>query len=78
MQGFAKLFYQNGDPAYEGYWSDDMFNGIGKLWNDCPEISSEPFDFKDFSKLGNQWLYYNGAFSDDIQIGMGILCLTNG
>lgn len=36
MTGFAKLYYQNGDIAYEGYWRDDMFNGTGKLWNDSP------------------------------------------
>ena len=78
MTGFAKLYYQNGEIAYEGYWNNDMFNGTGKLWNDCTEHFQEPFDYRDFSKVGSKWVHYSGCFLDDVRIGVGTLTLTNG
>lgn len=78
MEGFAKLFYQNGEVAYEGYWCDDMFNGSGRLWNDQPETFKSPFAYEDFTSLGNKWLYYDGYFVDDVRMGTGTIILTNG
>lgn len=31
MDGFGKLYYQSGKIAYEGNWTDDQFQGFGKL-----------------------------------------------
>lgn len=36
MNGFAKLYYQSGDIAYEGYWVNDKLHGKGKVFNDNP------------------------------------------
>jgi hypothetical protein len=48
MDGFAKLYYQNGEIAYEGYWKDDQFHGRGKVFNDNPQELNTPFNYKDF------------------------------
>ena len=43
MCGYGKLFYENGEIAYEGQWDDDEFNGMGKLYNDRPCPMTGPF-----------------------------------
>ena len=58
MHGFGKLFYENGKTAYEGQWENDEFNGQGRVYNAEPQELRESFNFKDFSELGNQWVYY--------------------
>ncbi len=49
MSGFAKLYYQNGNLAYEGNWFQDMFNGLGQVFNDNPKNLTDGFDFEDFT-----------------------------
>jgi hypothetical protein len=34
MNGYGKLYYQNGDLAYEGYWKNNLFHGRGKVFNE--------------------------------------------
>jgi hypothetical protein len=51
MSGFAKLYYQNGDIAYEGSWLDDQFHGKGKIFNDNPVAYLGPFNYADFTIL---------------------------
>ena len=48
MDGYGKLYYEGGKLAYEGEWSQDEFNGIGKVYNDNPVHLDEPFDYTDF------------------------------
>ncbi len=58
MSGFAKLFYQNGQLAYEGHWKDDMFHGKGKVFNDNTKKLTEPFDYTNLTGLDECWIYY--------------------
>ena len=37
MNGYGKLYYDNGKVAYEGQWYRDEFHGRGKVYNDSPE-----------------------------------------
>jgi hypothetical protein len=53
-------------------------------------LASERFDFRDFSKLGNRWVKYEGEFQNGCKqgrekcivymfyAGQGVLYLTNG
>ena len=78
MNGFAKLYYQTGDIAYEGYWLNDKLHGKGKVFNDNPKDLTAPFNFKDFTGLDDHWLFYDGEFSMDAKQGLGTIKLTNG
>ncbi len=62
MDGFGKLYYPNGTPAYEGYWQEDEFNGTGRVYNDIAEDESttQEIDYKDMDDLENKWVYYEG------------------
>lgn len=33
MEGYGKLYYENGTIAYEGSWKNDEFNGKGRVYN---------------------------------------------
>lgn len=78
MDGYAKLYYQNGEIAYEGYWKDDQFHGRGKVFNDSPDEMDGPYDYTDFNNLNSGWLYYDGMFDYDKRTGLGTLKLSNG
>lgn len=78
MHGFGKLYYENGKIAYEGHWDDDEFNGQGRVYNSEPVACDEEFNYKDFSELGNKWIYYEGQFKNDSKHGKGYIKLTNG
>ena len=52
MNGFAKLFYQSGEIAYEGYWMNDKLHGKGKVFNDNRmNLNASSFDFTNFACL---------------------------
>jgi hypothetical protein len=58
MDGFGRLYYEGGKLAYEGSWSQDEFNGFGKVYNDNPVKLGEPFDYSNFDMLEDYWEYY--------------------
>lgn len=33
MEGYGKLYYENGSIAYEGCWKNDEFYGKGRVYN---------------------------------------------
>lgn len=78
MNGFAKLYYQSGQIAYEGYWMNDKLHGKGKVFNDNPVQLHCSFDYKDFTGLDDHWLYYDGQFQMDAKQGFGSIKLTSG
>lgn len=78
MNGFGKLYYENGEIAYEGYWRDGRFSGRGKMFNNDTRELGSPFDYRDFSQLGECWVYYDGMFEDDERNGAGQIRLSNG
>lgn len=78
MNGFGKLYYQNGEIAYEGYWRDDQFHGRGKVFNNTTKYIYSPYNYKDFTELGDCWLYYDGMFDHDNRTGPGTIKLSNG
>ena len=43
-----------------------------------PMTFVEEFNYKDFSELGNKWIYYDGQFKNDSKHGKGYIKLTNG
>jgi antitoxin component YwqK of YwqJK toxin-antitoxin module len=38
MEGQGKLYYPSGNLAYEGSFSENCFNGLGKVFNENPGI----------------------------------------
>lgn len=77
MSGFGKLYYQNGDLAYEGFWRDDLFHGKGKVFNDNPKKFEGSFDYTNLSGLDECWIYYEGEFEEDSKHGPGKVKLSN-
>jgi hypothetical protein len=59
-------------------WCDDKFNNVGVLRNGKAQKLAESFDYKDFNKLANYWLKYEGDFKLDKKDGFGTLLLSNG
>lgn len=51
MDGYGKLYYEGGKIAYEGMWSQDEFNGLGKVYNDNPVSFTGSFDYTNFDYL---------------------------
>ena len=67
MDGYAKLYYPNGQLAYQGYWKADSFHGRGKVFNDGVKMLKNDFDYRDMGYLSEYWLWYDGNFSNDIK-----------
>lgn len=61
MHGDGKLYYSEGKLAYDGEWYLDEFHGHGKVFNDSPAELATPFDYRDFDKLDDFWVYYEGT-----------------
>ena len=51
MQGKGKLYYQSGKLAYEGDWVNDQFEGLGKLYNEYPEITNQPLNYRNLDDV---------------------------
>ena len=52
MNGFGKLYYPNGQIAYEGHWHNSAFHGTGKLYNEDPKYNTkDPIDYTDLSSV---------------------------
>lgn len=77
MDGIGKLYYENGALAYEGSWSQDQFNGLGRVYNDSPIPFKESFDYTNFDLLGDSWQYYEGMLMKDTKEGRGKIKLSN-
>ena len=79
MNGFGKLYYQNGKLAFEGYWKNSEFHGKGRIINDQPNrVSESGFDYTDFNNIDEGWISYEGEFFEDVKTGEGVLKLSNG
>jgi hypothetical protein len=78
MDGHGILYYDSGTIAFEGEWKGDKFHGKGILANEKPEQSTSDFDYRDFDKLKNLWIKFDGEFCNDNKEGFGTLWLTNG
>ncbi len=77
MQGYGRLYYANGQLAYQGDWFQDEFHGQGKVYNDNPAILDGPFDYNDFNQLEEQWVFYEGGLASDVKQGLGKIKLQN-
>ncbi len=60
MNGYGKLYYDNGILAYEGQWYRDQFHGRGKVYNDNSTDLLAGFDYKTFDDYELYWKYYDG------------------
>lgn len=78
IEGFGTLYTKTGFVKYEGNYHNDEFHGQGTLHNEDPQTSNEPVDFKDFTKLGNNWKKYEGDFKKGKKQGVGTLYLLDG
>ncbi|CAD8098057.1 unnamed protein product [Paramecium primaurelia] len=70
--------YQNGKLIYEGSFKYGEYDGYGKATNPNPKYFNSLFDYKDFTKLGQQWIHYMGDFKEGEFCGFGQLELSNG
>jgi hypothetical protein len=78
MHGHGTLYYQSGKMAYEGEWQHDKLHGKGVLYNEEVVKLHTRFDCRDFNRLGDYWVKYEGEFREDNREGMGRLVLSNG
>lgn len=79
MQGYGCLNYPDGRLGYQGSFWKDQFHGKGILYNETPaEGFDGPFNYEDFTQLGDNWTMYDGEFEYDKKHGKGILSLVNG
>ena len=78
MKGPGMLYYPDGLLAYEGDFSQNCFNGQGKVYNQRPSPLSRPFDFRNFNDVEDHWEKYEGEFKEDLKEGSGTLYLANG
>ena len=60
MHGYGRLYYENGNIAYEGQFVNDEFEGVGQVYNNQPERLLGSFNYRDFTDLSNKWIYYQG------------------
>lgn len=51
MDGQGKLYYQSGNLAYHGNFSNDKFHGKGVLYNEHPIQLSTGFNYKSFDEI---------------------------
>ena len=58
MHGFGKLFYDENNLVYEGYWKEDCFNGNGKLFNLDIKPMKSTCDFLNFAAYFSSWKVY--------------------
>lgn len=61
LQGKGSLFYGPNRPAYVGDWVDNKFHGKGTLYNEFPTPLPATFDYRDFNKLCDCWVKYEGT-----------------
>ena len=52
------LYYQGVKLAYQGNWSQDEFDGIGKVYDDNIVALVGTFDSTNFDYLEDYWEYY--------------------
>ena len=45
------LYYASGNPAYDGQWVEDKFEGQGTLYNENPEMIYGEFNPEDFDTV---------------------------
>lgn len=76
--GYGTIRNDQGEEIYSGEWENDELCGKGKLKNVCSRVLEQEFDFKDFNKLAQCWVYYEGDFKRNLFDGMGDLLLSNG
>ncbi|CAD8107192.1 unnamed protein product [Paramecium primaurelia] len=76
-QGLGKLINDDNEIIYEGYFFENQFHRTGVLKNQNPQQLSTPFNYKDFNKLGNMWIKYDGDFKQGKYDGYGQLTLSN-
>jgi len=78
IEGFGHLYSKTGSLVFEGNYDNDKFHGHGKLYNEYPTPAREPFNYKDFNTLKNEWLRYEGDFRNGKKNGVGTVLLVNG
>lgn len=76
--GYGVVKNDNGMEIYFGEWENDELFGKGKLKNMKVNLLEQEFDFKDFNKLKEFWVSYEGDFKGNFFDGMGDLILSNG
>lgn len=60
LHGKGSLFYGKNRPAYVGDWVNNKFQGKGTLYNEFPTPLTSGYDYRDFSRLGDSWVKYEG------------------
>lgn len=77
QQGKGIYYDSHGNTVYEGAFQKGKYEGFGVLRNSFPRYRSDAFEYRDFNKLGQQWLVYEGDFRDHMRNGFGTLTLSN-
>lgn len=58
MEGEGRLYYQSGNLAYDGGWSDDQFSGFGRLYNEEAMGLARAFNFYNLDEIEEYWTKY--------------------
>ena len=82
MSGLGKLYYSSGSLAYEGGFKDNKVHGKGIMHNEFNNESEINFEakikFENFSKVGENWISFEGIFHNDMKNGIGKWHFSNG
>ena len=68
MCGAGKLYYPNGQLAYEGKFYNNKFNGEGVVYNENITHDFQHYDYTNFDKLAENWIKYVGSFKNDFKV----------
>ena len=82
MSGLGKLYYSSGSLAYEGGFKDNKVHGKGIMhnerMNDLENNFEAKINFENFSKVGENWISFEGIFQNDMKNGIGKWHFSNG
>lgn len=76
-EGFGVYYRANGQILYQGEWIGNLFHGTGILNNLEVRFLQEHLDYNNLNNIKNQWLKYEGEFSQGKKQGNGVLLLSN-
>lgn len=68
--------FNTGLIKYKGLKKNGKKHGKGIHFNKHPGNLREPFDYRDFNQLGDNWVKYEGNFEKGVREGQGTLFLT--
>lgn len=75
--GYGIFKNTSGKEIYNGDWQNDLFDGVGILYNSTIDKLEEKWDYNNLNGIDKKWISYEGDFKNGKKHGLGILTLSN-